>query len=209
VTAPVCRDVRLACLRRNLTLGETNGYCQPAPVCDDSLDCPQIVSQCVSDIVEAAYTQYTLELESNACLATCPPGTDCPSGFVCAPSIAEQYDVFIDMPPICVPNCGPENACPEGMRCLVDALELLFPDESFSEAHRICAPGLPTIPAPCRGDRDCLIGHCVLHPAQTLDGGDSLYVCAMPCDASDTCEDAAAQCLPSHYQGEAVSYCFL
>jgi len=211
VETPACRGVGFRCLRRNMTVGETAGYCQPAETCATYTDCGNVFDWCIADSLGGAAPDLTFAEGHNACVESCVGETQCSDGFVCLKkSIKQLTNVNTDpVPEICVPKCGQDNRCPIGYRCLTDSLVELNPDAPFeNQALKFCVPGLPGVNLPCTEDQQCLSGVCVNDPESAQIWGEPHRFCVEPCNGSGDCGSARFECSVSEYQGAPGEFCF-
>jgi hypothetical protein len=212
VEGPDCRGEEFFCLRSNMMVGETAGYCQPAVTCATYTDCGQVFDWCIADSLGGAAPDLSFAEGHNTCVESCVVDTLCSGGFECLKKKLKQLTNINteSVPEICVPKCDQDNRCPIGYRCLADALGELNPgDPVDSPELKICVPGLPGVLLPCTGDQQCLSGLCVEDPEWAEIWDEPHRFCVEPCGGQGDCPSARFECLASEHDGSPGEFCFV
>lgn len=207
VEAPDCRGAEHSCLRSNMMVGETAGYCQPADTCATYTDCGSVFDWCIADSLGGVAPDLSFAEGHNTCVESCVGETQCSGGFVCLKSSIKLLTSINtnSVPEICVPKCSQDNRCPIGYRCLVDSLGELNPDSPLDNPDlKFCVPGLPGVLLPCTEDQQCLSGLCVEDP----EWDEPHRFCVEPCDGQGDCGSARFECLASEHNGSPGDFCF-
>lgn len=211
VEGPDCRWTGFSCLRENMMMDETAGYCQPADTCTSYIDCGQIFDSCITDSLSDVSPDLSFAEGHNTCVESCVGETQCAGNFDCLKKkLKELTNISTDpVPEICVPECDPDNKCPIGYRCLVDSIAELNPDTPLDNPDlRLCVPGLPGVALPCADDSQCLSGLCVEDPEWAETWDEPHRFCVEPCDGQGDCGSARFECLASEHDGTSGGFCF-
>jgi len=211
VEAPDCRGAGFSCLRSNMTVGETAGYCQPADTCATYTDCGNVFDWCITDSLGGVASDLTFAEGHNTCVESCVGETQCTEGFVCLKkSLKQLTNVNTEsVPEICVAKCGQDNRCPLGSRCLADSLAELYPGSPVDNPElKFCVPGLPGVALPCADDHQCLSGLCVEDPEWADIWDEPHRFCVEACEGQGDCGSARFECLPSEHDGSPGDFCF-